>query len=111
VHACETTREISIIDLLTNLVGGGTGAFVIAYISKSWFQERLSQLIRVESERELASYKAELEHRYKNMTTEIESKITALETARGPALTHESEETDWMGHAAGRLKKTFAKKG
>ena len=28
-----------------------------------------------------------------------------------PALTHESEETDWMGHAAGRLKKTFAKKG
>ena len=27
------------------------------------------------------------------------------------ALTHESEETDWMGHAAGRLKKTFAKKG
>ena len=28
-----------------------------------------------------------------------------------PALTHESEETDWMGHAAGRLKKNFREEG
>ena len=84
-------------------MGGGTGAFVIAYISKSWFQERLSQLIRVESERELASYKAELEHRYKNMTTEIESKITALETARGLA-----GSTFLEAHRAGHTKRIEA---
>lgn len=55
-------------DTILNILAGGIGGAIIAWLLRTWISERLKQSIAHEYSQKLESYKAELNGRLQDMT-------------------------------------------